>query len=430
MALRIPRVGADGRGLRPARRARRARDRRRHRERAAPLGAARRPPLHATGSRVLGARHADQQHRRRALGLDAGGRRPAVSLRNERGAALTASSADGTAAGPRARASALDPLSHVAGARRRRRRPANARCARAVAGHLGLHARPAARRRSPTTPIAAARAHFLTNVTAGGPLPALRLGRQPYGVLAATSLAQWRLLDPPDLDAQLVPLLSALIPAWRAALAERPARDARRRPRRRARRRAVAMSPVSVHYARARRHAARPPTSRRSRGSRRRCAPIRALGLALEPALARAVFDPAATALTGPAGRRTQPSETARRRRASISSLAGHNGLDARAHRHAAGGANTLLFALLRHALLREYAHRRAADRRAPAGSRRAGEGDEPGLGRRLPRHRGRGSRRRWTASPPPGRRSAGTSTPCARPTAARARPRRRSSPS
>ena len=52
--------------------------------------------------------------------------------------------------------------------------------------------------------IAAARAHFLASVAAGGALPTLRLGRQPYGVLAVTSLGQWRLLDPPDLDAQLV----------------------------------------------------------------------------------------------------------------------------------------------------------------------------------------------------------------------------------
>ena len=51
--------------------------------------------------------------------------------------------------------------------------------------------------------IAAARAHFLANVAAGGALPALRLGRQPYGVLPATSLRRWRLLDPADLDAQL-----------------------------------------------------------------------------------------------------------------------------------------------------------------------------------------------------------------------------------
>ncbi len=74
----------------------------------------------------------------------------------------------------------------------------------------------------PDDAIAAARAHYLANVTAGGALPALRLGRQPYGVLPATSLRRWRQLDPPDLDARLVPLLNGLTPAWRAALGAVP----------------------------------------------------------------------------------------------------------------------------------------------------------------------------------------------------------------
>jgi len=37
--------------------------------------------------------------------------------------------------------------------------------------------------------------------------PAVRLGRQPYGVLPVTSLNRWQLLDPPEVDAVLPPLL-------------------------------------------------------------------------------------------------------------------------------------------------------------------------------------------------------------------------------
>ena len=36
-----------------------------------------------------------------------------------------------------------------------------------------------------------ARGHFVSYVRAGGPLPPLRVGRQPYGVLPVTSLDQW-----------------------------------------------------------------------------------------------------------------------------------------------------------------------------------------------------------------------------------------------
>ena len=40
--------------------------------------------------------------------------------------------------------------------------------------------------------IAWARNHFLTFVRANGPLPAMRIGRQPYGVLPVTSLSSWK----------------------------------------------------------------------------------------------------------------------------------------------------------------------------------------------------------------------------------------------
>jgi hypothetical protein len=40
--------------------------------------------------------------------------------------------------------------------------------------------------------IAWARRHFIDHVRAGGPLPAVRIGKQPYGVLPVTSLNAWR----------------------------------------------------------------------------------------------------------------------------------------------------------------------------------------------------------------------------------------------
>ena len=40
--------------------------------------------------------------------------------------------------------------------------------------------------------IAWARSHFIDYVRASGPLPALRIGKQPYGILPVTSLNAWK----------------------------------------------------------------------------------------------------------------------------------------------------------------------------------------------------------------------------------------------
>ena len=40
--------------------------------------------------------------------------------------------------------------------------------------------------------IAWARSHFIDYVRASGPLPALRIGKQPYGILPVTSLNAWQ----------------------------------------------------------------------------------------------------------------------------------------------------------------------------------------------------------------------------------------------
>jgi uncharacterized small protein (DUF1192 family) len=140
----------------------------------------------------------------------------AISLRTERGPALTASSSDGTYLA-RALGLALAPMANTTGAgavgvlNERQMRtllwPVTwGYLLDQLAGQIPEDAR------------VAGRTHFLDSVTAFGPLPALRAGRQPYGVLPVTSLAQWRMLDPADLDSQLPALLRGLPPVWRSAL--------------------------------------------------------------------------------------------------------------------------------------------------------------------------------------------------------------------
>jgi hypothetical protein len=62
------------------------------------------------------------------------------------------------------------------------------------------------------------REHFVQNVRAAGPLPAIRCGRQPYGLLPVSSLELWRarLEDGPQTrhETALVSLLLKLRPVW------------------------------------------------------------------------------------------------------------------------------------------------------------------------------------------------------------------------
>jgi hypothetical protein len=65
--------------------------------------------------------------------------------------------------------------------------------------------------------VAVVREQFVTHVRGGGPLPSLRVGRQPYGLLPVTSLARWR-AGPGDDDrhATIVRLLRNLAHEWLA----------------------------------------------------------------------------------------------------------------------------------------------------------------------------------------------------------------------
>lgn len=305
----------------------------------------------------------------------AAGEDAAAALRNERGAVLTTSGSDGTLLA-RALGIAVDPFTHAAGAGGAA--VAFERLLRIalwpvtwgymldqLAGELSDAA------------IAAARTHYLASVTAGGALPALRLGRQPYGVLPVTSLRRWRQLDPADLDAQLVPLLNGLTPAWTAALSSVP-RITRGGNLATVLAEAVAMGPVSL---RAATRGVTLPTPDAGTFSRigQALQPIQALGLPLQPALARAVFGGLAAPLSGPFAA-DQPSETAPMPAAqSYISWLVNNGLDTVRTGTPPSGANTLLFALLQHALQRAYATAalRIVQARGLAGP---GEGIEPGL--------------------------------------------------
>ncbi len=70
--------------------------------------------------------------------------------------------------------------------------------------------------------IAEGRGHFVDLVRGRGPLPPLRVGDQPYGVLPVTSLDRWVPAEGGPIDAQMVTTLLRLRELWRDSLAEVP----------------------------------------------------------------------------------------------------------------------------------------------------------------------------------------------------------------
>jgi hypothetical protein len=203
--------------------------------------------------------------------------------------------------------------------------------------------------------LADARAHVIGHVRSRGPLATLRVGREPYGLLPATSLARWSPLDPSDIDEVVPPLLRGLAPAWRAAAAS-VARVTPDAPIDEVLSAALTMSPVAVRYA-ARGLALHPAGSSDAFALRQQAlAWPRALGLDVEPVLADAGFEPGAVELTGPAVT-AEPSEVDPLPDDAnyVRWLADSGSAAIRAGEPPAGG-DTLLFALLRHAVLRQYA--------------------------------------------------------------------------
>jgi len=68
-----------------------------------------------------------------------------------------------------------------------------------------------------------ARDYFTGQVRARGPVPALRTGPQPYGILPATSLRLWQLpAESFPVEAAIVPVLLRLLPVWLASAQSAP----------------------------------------------------------------------------------------------------------------------------------------------------------------------------------------------------------------
>src|SRR5690606_7034942 len=89
---------------------------------------------------------------------------------------------------------------------------------------------------------------FASYVRGRGPLPVLRVGRQPYGVLPAISLERWTAREGGAVDAPLRQFLRAARDVWRRGLdavprvpgSPDPARDLQR---------VLAMAPGAAGYA-------------------------------------------------------------------------------------------------------------------------------------------------------------------------------------
>ena len=67
-----------------------------------------------------------------------------------------------------------------------------------------------------------ARRHFVTAVRAGGPFPTLRVGNQPYGLLPVTVLDQWRGSNEGNGENSFLDLLKKMRVMWRAAATRTP----------------------------------------------------------------------------------------------------------------------------------------------------------------------------------------------------------------
>ncbi len=70
--------------------------------------------------------------------------------------------------------------------------------------------------------IADIRAHAIASVRGRGPLPPLRIGRQPYGVLPATSLRRWRPSGEPAGVVRAAGFLRSALPWWLDGIARAP----------------------------------------------------------------------------------------------------------------------------------------------------------------------------------------------------------------
>ena len=70
--------------------------------------------------------------------------------------------------------------------------------------------------------IATVRRHFIDFVRGRGPLPAVRIGNQPYGLLPVTSLQRWKAFDEDLIAANIAPILRAAQPFWAVGATSAP----------------------------------------------------------------------------------------------------------------------------------------------------------------------------------------------------------------
>jgi hypothetical protein len=221
-----------------------------------------------------------------------------------------------------------------------------------------------------------ARNHFIRHVRALGPLPALRIGKQPYGLLPVTSLNVWTPKKGEEAqhaqDASLRVFLMRLRDIWRQSIVEVP-RVNRSDDSDRDVAEVLSMDGLSAGY------------SMRSVLGRHYTQHLHAflghhldwntgwwakqeeltgnilqmLGLTWKPRLSRATFAPLAQALSGPLVQSGPLSETAKLAPDYIALLlnesGAHNLAAMRAESFPEPKPRSLLYALLRHGMLLEY---------------------------------------------------------------------------
>lgn len=74
-------------------------------------------------------------------------------------------------------------------------------------------------RHDPARPWRSIRDHAIEHVRSRGPLPSIRIGNQPYGILPASSLSGWRAQQVGAADTMLLPWLLRLRETWRTSVA-------------------------------------------------------------------------------------------------------------------------------------------------------------------------------------------------------------------
>lgn len=222
--------------------------------------------------------------------------------------------------------------------------------------------------------IAAGREHYVGLVRGAGPLPPLRIGGQPYGVLPVTSLERWVPAEGGQYDARLVSMLRSLREVWRRALPSAPHVGRASPPDPDADLiELLGMEPASRAFY------SRPLLGRHylrnlqtflgladvdewwAAAEAAARSALAALNLPWDPRLVRAAFSHGGRALTGPLVDEPEPAAPANRRGHDYMKLLTSNALThAELRSEVYGGDDyrhrALLYLLLRHSLLSQYA--------------------------------------------------------------------------